>query len=50
MGPAASFTNADNFSLTFGPQLDPLVRTLLLGATFLIDFVHFESEPQHHHD
>ena len=29
------FTNADNFSLTFGPQLDPLVRTLLLGATFL---------------
>ncbi|HLV61105.1 MAG TPA: phospholipid scramblase-related protein [Fredinandcohnia sp.] len=36
------FTRADNFQLSFGPHLDPRLRPLCLGATFLIDIVHFE--------
>lgn len=35
-------TEADNFSVEFGPGLDPRLRPLCLGATFLIDYAHFE--------
>lgn len=35
-------TEADNFHVEFGPSLDQRLRPLCLGATFLIDFVHFE--------
>lgn len=38
-----AFTDADTFGVEFGPSLPPHVRLLLLGATFLIDFVHFEQ-------
>jgi len=37
------FTDADNFALELGDSLDLDERTLLLGAVFLIDFVHFEN-------
>lgn len=37
------FTDADNFGVTFPGQLPPELKTLLLGAVFLIDFVHFEN-------
>ncbi len=37
------FTDADNFGVTFGDMRDPRLRTLVLAATFLIDFVHFEN-------
>lgn len=37
------FTAADNFGLELGPQLrGEGIRLLVLAATFLIDFVHFE--------
>lgn len=36
------FTDADNFGITFPPDLDVKAKALLLGALFLIDFVHFE--------
>ncbi len=37
------FTTADNFGVTFGAIEDPRLRTLVVAATFLIDFVHFEQ-------
>ena len=37
------FTSADNFGVTFGDMDDPRLRTLVVAATFLIDFVHFEK-------
>lgn len=37
-----SFTNADNFGVTFPVDMDVTWKSLLLGAVFLIDFVHFE--------
>jgi uncharacterized protein YxjI len=37
------FTSADNFGVTFGDIEDPRLRTLVVAATFLIDFVHFEK-------
>jgi uncharacterized protein YxjI len=37
------FTTADNFGVTFGDIQDPQLRTLVVAATFLIDFVHFEQ-------
>lgn len=36
------FTNADNFGITFPPNCDLNTKSILLGAVFLIDFVHFE--------
>ncbi|MCX7736849.1 MAG: phospholipid scramblase family protein [Candidatus Kapabacteria bacterium] len=36
------FTNADNFGITFPPDSDLKAKAILLGAVFLIDFVHFE--------
>ena len=37
-----AFTKADNFGVTFPAELDVNRKSLLLGAVFLIDFVHFE--------
>lgn len=37
-----SFTAADNFGIQFPQSLDNDQKALLLGAVFLIDFVHFE--------
>ena len=37
-----AFTNADNFGVTFPADVDITWKALLLGAVFLIDFVHFE--------
>lgn len=39
-----AFSDADNFGVEFGPQIGPDLRTICLGATFLIDFVHFENK------
>ena len=39
-----SFTDADNFSVTFPDDWDITLKALLLGAVFLIDFVHFENK------
>ncbi len=38
-----AFTDADNFGLELAPEVDERLRPLVLGATFLIDFVHFEK-------
>lgn len=38
-----AFTDADNFGLEFAPHADDKLRPICLGATFLIDFVHFEN-------
>ncbi len=37
------FTDADTFSLTFPEDLDGSYKSILLGAVFLIDFIHFEN-------
>jgi len=37
-----AFTKADNFGITFPTGIDLIRKSLLLGAVFLIDFVHFE--------
>jgi hypothetical protein len=37
------FTDADNFGIEFPTAANAEVRTLLLGAVFLIDLVHFEK-------
>jgi len=36
------FTDADNFGIEFPPKAPGTLRAVLLGAVFLIDFVHFE--------
>ena len=38
------FTDADNFGVRFDGLHDAQVRTLVVAATFLIDFVHFENK------
>ena len=38
------FTDADNFGVSFPTGWDINVKSLLLGAVFLIDFVHFENK------
>jgi uncharacterized protein YxjI len=38
-----AFSDADNFGVTFPPDADAATKSLLLGAVFLIDFVHFEN-------
>jgi uncharacterized protein YxjI len=38
-----SMTDADNFGINFPPGINLGQKALLLGAVFLIDFVHFES-------
>lgn len=37
------FTDADTFGLELGTAMDPKLRALALGATFLIDFLYFED-------
>jgi len=37
------FSDADNFGVTLRPQFDARQKALILGAVFLIDFVHFEN-------
>jgi len=37
-----AFTDADNFGVMFPPNLEYMQKALILGAVFLIDFVHFE--------
>ena len=39
-----AFTNADNFGITLPRDWTPSTKALFLGATFLIDFVHFEKK------
>jgi uncharacterized protein YxjI len=38
------FSDADNFGVTFPATWDVSVKSLFLGAVFLIDFVHFENK------
>ena len=38
-----SFTDADNFGIAFPKGIDLSQKAVLLGAVFLIDFVHFEN-------
>lgn len=38
-----AFSDADNFGVEFGPAMSPALRTLVLAATFLIDFLYFED-------
>ena len=38
-----SFTDADNFGISFPEGIDISQKAVLLGAVFLIDFVHFEN-------
>ncbi len=38
-----AFTDADNFGVTFPPNLDVRIKATLLGAVFLIDFMFFED-------
>ena len=37
-----AFSDADHFGVEFGRDLDFSLRAICLGATFLIDYVHFE--------
>ncbi len=37
-----AFTDADNFAIEMPPGKDVETKSVLLGAVFLIDFVHFE--------
>jgi len=37
------FTDADNFGVSFEGVRDSRLRTLVVAATFLLDFVHFEN-------
>ncbi len=36
-------TDADNFGVTYPKELETQKKAILLGAVFLIDFVHFEN-------
>jgi len=38
-----AFTKADNFGVQFPIDLDVRIKAVLLGATFLIDFMYFEQ-------
>ena len=38
------FTDADNFGIVFPQGCNVVQKSLLLGAVFLIDFVHFENK------
>ncbi|KAM7399869.1 hypothetical protein PAMP_019110 [Pampus punctatissimus] len=41
------FTDADNFGISFPMDLDVKIKAVMLGACFLIDFMFFETKPQH---
>lgn len=38
-----AFTDADNFGVEMPAEMAPSTKALLLGAVFLIDYVHFEK-------
>ena len=38
-----AFSDADNFGVTWPAQWDAKFKSLMLGAVFLIDFIHFEK-------
>jgi uncharacterized protein YxjI len=38
-----TFTDADNFSVTCPAEWDGTVKNMLIAATLLIDFIHFEN-------
>ena len=38
-----AFTDVDTFGITFPADADTYTKAVLLGAVFLIDFVHFEN-------
>lgn len=38
------FTRADNFAVIFPRELDVVQKSLLMGAVFLIDLIHFEKK------
>ena len=38
-----TLTDSDNFGITFPSDADTNQKSILLGAVFLIDFVHFEK-------
>ena len=40
------FSDADNFGVTWPAQWDARFKSLMLGAVFLIDFIHFENKAQ----
>jgi len=39
-----SFTDADNFGISFPVDLDVKMKASLLGALFLIDMMYFETD------
>ena len=39
-----AFTDADTFGITFPANCPSGTKAVLLGAVFLIDFVHFENK------
>lgn len=39
-----TFTDTDNFGITFPRDLDVRMKATLLGAVFLIDFMFFEKQ------
>jgi uncharacterized protein YxjI len=39
-----AFTDADTFGVEFSPAMPPPLRSLVLAATFLIDFLYFEDK------
>ena len=41
-----AFSDADNFGVTWPAQWDTRFKSLMLGAVFLIDFIHFENKAQ----
>ncbi|XP_053379773.1 phospholipid scramblase 2-like isoform X2 [Mercenaria mercenaria] len=43
------FTSADNFGVTFPMDLDVKMKAVMIGATFLIDFMYFEGAQNRHH-
>jgi len=45
-----AFTDADHFGVTFPMDLDVNIKAVLLGATFLIDFMFFEKTGNKDHD
>uniref|UniRef100_A0A915L846 Phospholipid scramblase n=1 Tax=Romanomermis culicivorax TaxID=13658 RepID=A0A915L846_ROMCU len=40
------FTDADIFGVSFPPDMDPTWKAVLIGATFVIDFAFYESDPE----
>lgn len=41
------FTDADNFGISFPMDLDVKIKAVMVGACFLIDFMFFETKPNH---